>query len=247
MTKNKRPEVLVLIPARGGSKGVPRKNLALIGEKPLVQYTIEVALATNFESRICLSTDDAQIRSLGLRLGVEAPFIRPQQLATDDSDILLTVRHCLDWYLENEGFDPKYIILLQPTCPFRTADSVIEALKLISKENAGSLISVNPVIHHPCEYIAESDGRFHRILELPEKPNRQNFPEVFFINGAIYITKASFFRSIGKLYDEEACLYRTSRTESFDIDDPEDLDYARWLHNERQQKTMAPRGVRGGI
>lgn len=223
-------ELLILIPARGGSKGIPRKNMALLGGKPLIEYTIRAAIAANLPGRMCLSTDDEEIRNFGLGFPLlEAPFLRPEELAQDDSGTIPVIFHALDWYEKNEDFFPDYLLLLQPTCPFRKQDDIIKAYNQIISAGANSLTSVNLVRDHPCEYIMKSENSFKYVLPPPVKPGRQNFPEVFFINGAIYISKVSFIKKKGMLLDNTSQLYVMDQRNSIDIDMPSDLDYANWL------------------
>lgn len=229
-------KALTIVPARGGSKGIPMKNMAPIGGRPLIEFTFRSALKAGIPGRICLSTDHQDIREFGLSLGVEAPFLRPAELAQDNSSSLSVVRHALQWYRENENFDPEYIVLLQPTCPFRTPENIVEAFELIKQKEAESLLSVNLVAEHPCEYITRKSLGFSYVMPPPDKPGRQHFPEVYFINGAVYMTSTSFWDRTGLLYDQEALTYVMSRDQSLDIDDPEDLAYANWLYQRMQTK-----------
>lgn len=229
-------KALILIPARGGSKGIPGKNMAPVGGIPLIEFTIRAALESGIEGRICLSTDDIDIRNFGLSFPIEAPFLRPAELAQDYSVTVPVVLHALDWYFVQERFEPDYVVLLQPTCPFRSSKSIQDAYRLIGDVGADSLISVNRVSEHPCEYITFGNGTINFVMEPPQKPGRQNYPEVFFINGAIYITKTSFILRTGKLFDEKALIYLVSQDESLDIDMPEDLEYANWLFSKKGTK-----------
>lgn len=228
-------EALIIIPARGGSKGILRKNMALIGGKPLVKFAFDAAKEANLPGRICLSTDDAEIREFGLREGAEAPFIRPAELARDESSTVSVIQHALNWYSLHENFEPEFIVLLQPTCPFRTAQNIRESYQLMLENRSTSLISVNIVHEHPCEYIALARDGFSYIMEPPTKPGRQNFPRVFFINGAIYITKTDFLKKTNMLFDTGSQAYIMDRSESLDIDSPEDLDFANWYYDKKAQ------------
>ncbi len=230
-------ESLILIPARGGSKGIPGKNLALLGGKPLIEHTIRAALDAGLPARICLTTDDERIREFGLTFPVEAPFLRPAELSQDGSGMIPVIQHALQWYKHNENFTPRFLILLQPTCPFRTAQNVREAYQMIIEENSHALISVNPVNEHPCEYVVQEGRGFSYVMDPPELPGRQNFPKVYFINGAIYMVASSFFLRQGTLFDKKALLYVMKQNESLDIDMPEQLDFANWFYEKtRKQK-----------
>ncbi len=221
---------LVLIPARGGSKGIPKKNISLLGGKPLIEFTIKSAISAELSGRICLSTDDEEIRKVGLSFQIEAPFLRPKHLAEDKSPTIPVIFHALNWYRESENFEPDYVVLLQPTCPFRTTKNIKEAYDEVLKNKPDSLISINEVTTHPCEYIVKQKVGFEYVMPPPDNKGRQNFPDVFFINGAIYIVKVTYLRETGKLFDENAGLYPMKKFESIDIDEPEDLMFANWLY-----------------
>ena len=242
MSESGSPQALQIIPARGGSKGIPQKNMALIGGKPLVEFTFQAALAARIPGRICLSTDDNNIRKFGLDCGVEAPFLRPSELAQDDSSTISVIQHALDWYKKKESFFPDSIILLQPTCPFRSAKNIVEAYQIFQETKANALISVNAVHDHPCEYITKNDGFFSFIMLPPIKPGRQNFPKVYFINGAIYITKTAYFTETKRLFDQSGQVYVMARHESLDIDEPFDLEFANWLYEKSLEKEKPPHG-----
>jgi CMP-N,N'-diacetyllegionaminic acid synthase len=229
-------KALTIIPARGGSKGIPRKNLVEIGGIPLVELTIKSALSANISGRICLTTDDEEIRDHGLRYPIEAPFLRPSELAADDVGSIPVIMHTLQWYEEKENYFPDLIVLLQPTCPFRKAETIKNAEYCIRSSDASSLISVNEVANHPCEYIMKTSSGFAYVLKPPARPGRQNFPKVYFINGAIYMVKREYFLQHKRLFDEYALLHVIPRHEAIDIDEPDDLDYARWVYDSESKQ-----------
>lgn len=223
-------ESLIIIPARGGSKGIPGKNMALLGGKPLIEHTIRAALDAELPARICLTTDDIDIRNFGLSFPIEVPFLRPSELALDSSDMSFVIRHALDWYVTQEHFIPRYIVLLQPTSPLRTSRNINEAYQIIVTKDGHSIIGVNLVNEHPCEYIVQRENGFEYVMVPPELPGRQNFPNIFFINGAIYIVSKIFFDKTGLIYDNKSLLYFMERQESVDINTLEDLYYANCLY-----------------
>ncbi|MCI0730285.1 MAG: acylneuraminate cytidylyltransferase family protein, partial [Chloroflexi bacterium] len=140
--------VLGLIPARGGSKGVPRKNIRLLCGKPLLQYTAESALAARRLSRVILSTEDEEIAEVGRRCGLDVPFLRPAELAQDDTAALPVVQHALRW-LEAQGEWFDAICFLQPTCPLRRAEDIDACITLLEERNADTVVSVLAV---PLQY-----------------------------------------------------------------------------------------------
>jgi len=181
---------LVVIPARGGSKGVPRKNIKLLGGKPLIQYTIEAAREVFPDEVICVSTDDEAIRSIVESLGLKVPFLRPAELATDQSGTYEVLLHAIDYY-EKTGYYPDTLILLQATSPFRTGNHIKEALELFD-EHCEMVVSVKETKANPYNILREenSDGW----LEKSKPGNftrRQDVPKVWELNGAIYIMKVS--------------------------------------------------------
>lgn len=226
---------LVLIPARGGSTGIQRKNMALLGGKPLIEFTIRAAVEAYLPGCICLSTDDNEIRNFGLGFPIEAPFLRPSELAQNESDIIHAVLHAIDWYEKEDDFFPDIVVLLQPTNPFRKPRSIRDAYMSFISTDANSLISVNSVRQHPCEYIIRQRKGFKFVMPPPKKPGRQNFPNVFFVNGAIHITRVSYLRKTGKLFNEESQLFEIGNYESIDIDEPEDLEFANWLYMNKKR------------
>ncbi len=231
MLSNKSAEkCLIIIPAKGRSRGIPQKNMALLGGKPLLEYSILSAKNAGLPGKICLSTDDAAIADFAAAFGIDVPFIRPVKLAQDDISVIPVIKHALEWYEKTKGFIPEYIVLLQPTNPFRSSKSIKDAYKIISESGENSLISVNHVQHHPCEYIVPQKVKgFEFVMTRPKKSGRQNFPTVYFINGAIYISRASFFKKNNVFYDKNAILHEIAIYESIDIDTPSDLEYANWI------------------
>jgi len=228
-------ECLTIIPARGGSKGIPRKNMVYIGPYPLIQFTITAALKAHLPGRICLTTDDPEIREFGLSFPIESPFLRPSDLAQDSSSTHSVIEHTLRWYKENDNYCPDYIILLQPTSPFRTPNNIIESFQLIESSTNNSLIGVNPVSQHPCEYIIPSQNGFKYVMKPPAISGRQHFPPVYFINGSIYITKHRYFISTGQIYDQGALLYQMDPLEGIDIDEQHDIDYANFIFQKSRE------------
>jgi CMP-N-acetylneuraminic acid synthetase len=184
--------VLGLIPARGGSKGVPRKNLRLLAGKSLLEYTVSAALASERLARVVLSTDDEEIASVGRRLGVETPFVRPAQLALDETPMLPVVLHAVEWFRQRgQSFDA--VCLLQPTSPLRLPADIDGAVDLLENTGADSVVSfVRVGGWHPArmKYV-RSDGR---VVDPPfkeqlEGQRRQELPALYLRAGSIYLTR----------------------------------------------------------
>src|SRR5690606_26912718 len=169
--------VLGLIPARGGSKGIPRKNIRLLCGKPLLQYTVEAALGAVRLTRIILSTDDEEIAEVGRACGVEIPFLRPAELARDDTPTLPVVKHAVQW-LETRGEYFDAICLLQPTNPLRRSEDIDNCIDLLERSHADAVVSVAPVPvkYNPhWVYFQGEDGLLHLSTgEAAPIPRRQD-------------------------------------------------------------------------
>ena len=226
--------ILGVIPARGGSKGIPGKNLAMLAGRPLLDYTIEAALDASSLSRIIISTDDAAIAAHAQTRGIEAPVVRPWELAQDDTPILPVLLHLLDT-LEKQGeTQPDAVCLLQPTSPLRLARDIDVAAALFSSSRVHSVVSIVPVPHHcnPVSVMTQDDaGHLSAFLsgEGDRVIRRQDKPIVFARNGpAVLITKTATLRA-GSLYGEVCVGYAMPRERSIDIDEPVDLVIAEAL------------------
>ena len=182
-------DVLGLVTARGGSKGVPGKNVMPLGDKPLIGWTIEAAQQSCSIGRIVVSTDDANIAGVARQWGAEVPFLRPAELAGEDSPHIDVVCHALDWLERRERYMPEYVLLLQPTSPLRTAED-IDAAALIAEERAAdAVVSVETTHHHPflVKRIAEDGTLSDFVTSDLAYLQRQVLPPAYFINGAIFL------------------------------------------------------------
>jgi N-acylneuraminate cytidylyltransferase/CMP-N,N'-diacetyllegionaminic acid synthase len=224
--------MLAIIPARGGSKGIPRKNLALLGGKPLIQHTIEAAQQSQSVSRIVLTTDDAEIAALGTSLGLDTRYQRPPKLAQDDTPMAATLTHCLQWVHQAYGACDEFM-LLQPTSPLRTATDIDAAVCLYRENHKNSLLSVNAMSEHPYECVElKAEGWAYLAKNASGASRRQDYNNVYYyyINGAIYITRVESFLRSGKMMDEDSvCFYPMARERSVDIDETFDLLLAQAL------------------
>ena len=219
--------VLSIIPARGGSKGIPKKNIYPLCGKPLIAWTIEAVLSSRYISRTILSSDSNKIIEIAGRYGVDAPFVRPKELAKDNTPALPVIRHAVDWLKENEDYIPDYIVLLQPTSPLRTATHIDEALKKLIDSNADSIVSVVKVPHqyNPYSVMKMKDGFLKPFLEYDECKNiRQLKPTFYARNGAaIYAFTYECLMRKNSIYGDKILGYKMSREKSVDVDDMFDL------------------------
>lgn len=177
---------LVIIPARGGSKGIPRKNIKLLGGKPLIQWTIDEARKMFSDDVICVSTDDIEIKDIVEQNGLKIPFLRPEKLATDFAGTYEVLLHAVSFY-EDKGYDPDVLILLQPTSPFRTAQQIKDAIALYN-EDIEMLVSVKETKANPY-YVLREENKDGFLVKSKESKatRRQDVPKVWELNGAIYI------------------------------------------------------------
>ncbi len=179
---------LIVIPARGGSKGVPRKNIKVLGDKPLIQWTIDEARKIFSDKNICISTDDEEIKTIVEDNGLKVPFLRPKELATDYAGTYEVLLHAINYY-ENIGYYPDTLILLQPTSPFRTSEQIGEAIKYFNSCNdIEMLVSVKETKSNPY-YMLREENKNGFLVRSKESnvTRRQDVPKVWELNGAIYI------------------------------------------------------------
>lgn len=218
---------LVIIPARGGSKGVPGKNIKLLNGKPLIQYTIEAAQDVFPNNLICVSTDSQEIKESVEKIGLDVPFIRPLELATDEAGSFEVLQHALRFY-NQKGYNPETIILLQPTSPLRTGNHIKEAIKLYeSYIDIDMLVSVCETKSNP--YFSLFEENADGLLIKSKESNftrRQDCPKVWEYNGAIYIISVDSLRIYSSLAFPNIKKYVMSEAESVDIDSEMDFHLA---------------------
>jgi CMP-N,N'-diacetyllegionaminic acid synthase len=231
-------EIIGLITARGGSKSVPGKNIKLLAGKPLIAWTIEVALRCKDLSRIIVSTDDEKIAEVARQWGAEVPFIRPPELSQDDSSHISVVLHAIRWLEEKEGYCPDYIMLLQPTSPFRTTADIQQAINLAKDRDAVAVASVSNTKTHPylCKRILD-DGALTEFMKTDiEYLRRQVFPAAYVENGAIYLSKRSSLLQDQVFLPEGTIAYVMPEERSLDIDTPWDWYMAELILKDQYNK-----------
>jgi CMP-N-acetylneuraminic acid synthetase len=202
--------------------------MALLGDRPLVQYTLEAARESRRLDRSVFTSDDLEMISFARQLGCEAPFQRPPDLGSDSTPMNEVVIHALNWLEKEEGYRPGGVVLLQPTCPFRDALDIDRSIDAFERAGSETLLSVSPVLQHPCEMVRVRDGGLSWAVEKPSGC-RQSFPEFYFIDGAIYIATPGFLRRAGTFHDGQAAVHVLDRLHGIDIDEPDQLDLARGL------------------
>ncbi|WP_319381551.1 acylneuraminate cytidylyltransferase family protein [Thiomicrorhabdus sp.] len=218
--------VLGLIPARGGSKGIPKKNLYPIMGKPLLQYTFDAARKSEYINQIMLSSEDAEIRDFASRCHIDTRYQRPEALATDEATTIDVVLDVLDW-LEERNELPEVLVLLQPTSPLRTEQDIDQALKQFIEQNLDSLVAVHPMIEHPFKCLQQEEDGSWQFLAKPDKyvSRRQEYKNDYFaINGALYIVRPQWLRQHGNfVVESKTTLFEMTSVAGVDVDDLTDI------------------------
>ncbi|WP_299519974.1 acylneuraminate cytidylyltransferase family protein [Winogradskyella sp.] len=209
---------LVVIPARGGSKGVPGKNIKMLNGKPLINYTIEAARSVFKDEYIYVSTDSNEIKEVAEQIGLLVPFIRPKRLATDTASSRDVLLHALDYFISKNEKQPDVIILLQPTSPFRNGLHIREALGIYN-DNLDMVVSVKETKTNPYYVLYEEDenGLLNKSKES-DAIRRQDVPKVWEINGAIYIINPESIRVKSINEFNNVMKYEMDEISSHDID-----------------------------
>ena len=227
--------VLGLIPARGGSKRLPRKNLSPLRGRPLIAYTIEAGLASPFLDELLVSTDDAEIAEVARSYGAKAPFLRPAALALDHSGTFEVIQHALEYCRgRQQHFD--YLVYLQPTSPLREAEDINEALRLLRQKEADAVISVAQPDHTPlwCNTLPESLSMTGFLREEVKNKRSQDLESYYRLNGAIYIIDIARLQAEKTFFLEEKIFaYIMPPERSVDIDSALDLKLCELLLAEK--------------
>ena len=227
-------KILTIIPARGGSKGIPHKNIKPLNGKPLIYYTIDCARAICDDEDICVSTDDAEIISVVEKHGLKVPFVRPAELATDTAGTYEVLLHALDFY-EKQGKQYDVVLLLQNTSPFRTAEHVEEALKLYTPD-VDMVVSVKECSANPyyCVFEENSNGFLHICKGDGKITRRQDAPKVYEYNGAIYIINSDSLKKMPLNAFSHRVKYVMDAQSSIDLDTMFDWNMAEMIIKEKK-------------
>ncbi|MDB2153568.1 acylneuraminate cytidylyltransferase family protein [Clostridium butyricum] len=226
-------KILAIIPARGGSKGIVGKNIKELNGKPLIAYTIEEAKKSEYINRIVVSTDNEGIANISKKYGAEVPFLRPLELAQDDTPTIECVIHMLNVLKENEDYIPDYVCLLQCTSPLRTfndIDGTIEKLLSTGLDSAASVCEaeVNPYWTN----IFNGERLEYFFKDGKEITRRQDLPNVYRLNGAVYVAKCDVLKNEMTFETEYTTGYVMDKNSSIDIDDIIDFKFAELLMKE---------------
>ena len=226
----KEKKILAIIPARGGSKGLPRKNIKLLSGKPLIAWTIEQAKKSSYLDKIVVSTDDKEIADISKKYGAEVPFSRPKELATDDAKSIDAIFHALEWLRQNrEVYD--IVVMLQPTSPLREAEDIDKAIELLMSKDAEGVVSVCRAEHPPLwSNTIPEDGCMKNFLakKIMNTP-RQALPVYYRLNGAVYLGYCDYLKKIKGFFGDKTYAYIMPSGRSTDIDTEMDFDFVEYF------------------
>ncbi|MCT6925666.1 acylneuraminate cytidylyltransferase family protein [Metasolibacillus sp.] len=218
------PKVLAVIPARGGSKGVARKNIRNLVGKPLIAWTIETARQSKYIDKIIVSSEDDEIIKVAKKYGAEVPFVRPAYLAEDTTTSIETILHAIE---QCPGFD--YIVLLQPTSPLREPEDIDGCIKK-AIEGKGFCVSVCEVTESPYwMYTLSSANNMQHLIESPLIGRRQDLPKVYTLNGAVYVANIRDLKQTKSFINENTVAYQMPSERSCDIDTELDFIICEYL------------------
>lgn len=238
-------EVLGLIPARFNSKGIPRKSLAPLAGRPLVEYTFDAARASRALTRIVVSTDDPDVAALARAQGIDVPFMRPSSLAADDTPMLEVMRHAIGWLRQAESYESAVIVLLQPTSPLRQASDIDDAVSRLLDTGADVTVSTVEVPHHfaPESLMVEDGAWLTPLRQGTPVLRRQEKPRYVARNGpAVLAARTAYVEACGHLYQGRVAGSPMDRRHSVDIDGPEDLLEAEDTIRRIRQAEVSRRG-----
>jgi CMP-N,N'-diacetyllegionaminic acid synthase len=228
---------LGIIPARGGSKGLPRKNVLPLLGKPLIAYTIEAALHANSLGRVVVSTDDPETAEIAGNSGADVPFLRPSELAQDNTPTLDVVRHVLANLKTSQSYEPEIVVVLQPTSPLRRPADIDRAVAKLQSTEADSVVSLCTVDHNPHWMMRLQGDRVLPFIEDGrEYVRRQDLPAIYRMNGAIYVTRTDLIVNQKRLLGEDTRGYVMDQESSIDIDTALDMEIAALLLQRRQNE-----------
>jgi CMP-N,N'-diacetyllegionaminic acid synthase len=231
--------VLAIIPARGGSKGIPHKNIAPVAGRPLIGWTIDEANKSRYIDRLILSSEDAEIIAVAKGLGCECPFVRPAELARDETPGIEPVLHAL----KALAGDYDYVCLLQPTSPLRTADDIDGCIETCIRRKANVCVSVTDVPKSPYwTFYLDEDERLTPFLQRKGKMalRRQDAPKLYALNGAVYVANVGYLKKHRSFMGRGTIGYYMPLSRSCDIDTPFDLWLCAALLTEKQQAGVLP-------
>lgn len=227
-------KVVCVIPARGGSKGVPRKNIKLLAGKPLIAYTIEQALESKYIDRTIVSTEDDEIANISRQFGAEVPFLRPEHLAGDQVATVDVLLHAINWLDEMELYSFDILVLLHTTTPLRAVEDIDACIEILKDTNADNIFSVTEAHRNPYFNMVEVDERGKvQLIKQGSFTSRQSAPKVYDMNSSIYVWWKERFKKSVKIFMDNSRIYIMPKQRSVDIDDDIDFKIAEMIMAEK--------------
>lgn len=221
--------VVAVVPARGGSKGLPGKNIKPLMGKPVIAYTIEQAKQSKHIDRIIVSTEDFEIAEVSKEYGAEIPFMRPAELSRDNSSTIDVLLHAIDWLEKEDNYFFEILVLLHVTTPLRDVEDIEGCINLLVDKNAGSVFSVTEAHRNPYFNMVEMKNNQVRLVKKGNYVSRQMAPEVFDMNSSIYVWWKDIFKKKRSVILKNSCIYVMPKVRSVDIDDSFDFKVAEML------------------
>lgn len=225
-------KIIAIIPARGGSKGIPRKNIIDLAGHPFIAYSIIAAKLSKLIDRVIVSTDDEEIAKIALKYKAEVPFLRPKEFAKDSSPDIDFVRHAIDWLKENENYQPEYLVHLRPTTPLRESELIDKAIEeIMNKEEATSLRSAHELRESPHKFFQIKHGFFAGLFPKDSRLDyhnlpRQSFPSAYHPNGYVDVLKTKTIIESNVLHGDKILPFVTPFIA--ELDQLEDLEYIKF-------------------
>jgi N-acylneuraminate cytidylyltransferase/CMP-N,N'-diacetyllegionaminic acid synthase len=220
MYKNK--TFLAIIPARGGSKGLPRKNIKSLCGKPLIAWSIEAGLNSKYVDEVMVTTDNKEIADISKQYGANVPFLRPKELASDTATTFDAIKHTIDFYKKKLNKEFDYIVLLEPTSPLREKDDVDKSIELLLKSNADSIVGICKTEDQNPAFLVKKDksGFINGYENKDMKPiRRQDIKDVYFFEGTIYVSQTDVLLEKKTFYHDKTIGYEVEKWKSLEIDD----------------------------
>ena len=233
----KSKKILCIIPARGGSKGLPGKNGKSLLGKPLIAYTIEQAKNCRYLDRVVVSTEDKSIAAVAKKFGAEVPFLRPKRLAKDKSSTIDVLLHAMDWMENKEKFAFDILVLLHVTTPLRSVEDIKKSVELLFNDNADNVFSVTEAHRNPYFNMVEINkaGKVS-LVKKGSYGDRQSAPSVFDMNSSIYVWRKDALRKSKSLFFRNTRIYIMPKERSIDIDDELDFRISEFLTVKRKHQ-----------
>lgn len=218
-------KIVVIIPARGGSKGVPRKNVKLLNGRPLISYAIKAALGSKYADRVIVSSDDKEIGKIAKKYGAEVPFVQPAELATDTAQLKPVLQYAVNFIESHNKNKIDIVILIQPTSPSVLSEDVDKAIEHMLKTNTNSCVSVCEISERPEWMYSINNNLIEPFIKKPKTKStrRQDLPQLYRLNGAVYVTRRDVLIKKDRIIDEKSSAIVMPQARSFDINEPLDF------------------------